>query len=71
MELELKVATPETAAVELPVNVPLFGLLAILSVTVLASEATVFPLASCTRTVIAGVIELPAWVFEGETLNAN
>src|SRR2546425_284398 len=67
-----KVATPLTAAtVAVPDSVPLAGLLPIASAMLAVEPATVFPAASCTVTLTAGLMEAPAATREGCTLKAN
>ena len=67
----LKVATPPMAAtVAVPDSVPELGLLPMPTVT-LAVLVVRLPPASRIRTVTAGVIDEPAWVFDGCWPNAS
>ena len=64
----LKVATPETAfTVSVPPSVPELGFVPMAMLTEAVLPVITFPLESSTETVTAGLITLPATVFEGCT----
>jgi hypothetical protein len=68
--IALNVATPFTAAT-VSVLVPVNPVLPLLIVTLLLFPVTVFPYWSCTSTVTAGVIDVPATVVVGCTPKAS
>ena len=72
IDISLKVASPLTAATtNVPDNVPLPGLLLMANAILSVAVGTRFPPASCTCTLITGVIVAMAVVFVGSTLKTS
>ena len=72
MDMSLKVASPLTAAsTNVPDRVPALGFVPIASVILSVAAGTRFPPASCTCTLMAGVIVAPGGVSVGSTLNPS